>query len=824
MITLYNANQISANSGDAVVKAAAFGSIYTTYLPLSKFAACSTLGNATAIRWPGGSLAEESLVKYSLRNADIYAEANPGDLGYDPTNQKGLTDAFALARATNSDFSMVLPTRRYMTDVQTGVQDVKDFLIKLLHGGFGQLPAHLTLEIGNESSWLGWDHGVFTKGAGSYGYIANAFLEVIRTTLADSTINPNHIDINVAVQMGTTTGGGQSAVFSQITAENLRTVDYFVRHSALVSNDDASSATNPNGYNFAYEEAILANVRKYWTEAWGGKAPEMKIYDSAWNVGGSGTLSEVAGKTEYDLGVRQSSAVIEIFSQMIASGTDACAVWGAQNVASSLFGVNGTTLSYGGEAFRLMAESLTGTNLVSGKVANGQWTHTGSNYDVIAYQDDSKVVLFVTAGDIANQGLNVSIDLSGFGQFSYAWSESISAPDNGADPLDPANSFDAQTQKFTTVLDSTTGGQSLSVSLTSDYEVVRVIAAKAAPGVGALTLFGSEACDHLWGGNGADCIEGNGGADSLEGGGGNDTIFGGEGADTLRGNQGNDLIYGVAGSNSIWGGMGTDTIQGGTGNDTIYGGDAGANQMFGNDGSDRIYGGTGNERIDGGSGNDSLYGGSGADTIYAGSGNDFVNGDDGNDFVYGNYGDNQLNGNNGNDRIYGGTGNERIDGGSGDDSLYGGIGADTIYAGSGNDVINSDDGNDLVYGGSGANRINLGAGNDSFIAGTGKDIVAGSVGADEFIYNSVAQIGFGTERDVITDFVHGTDHINLRALHAQFNTNGGLTGGGTASFYYSAPAGAAVGLLIGDGDGNGVADWTLELTGAPVVTASDLYL
>lgn len=761
MIKIYNANQISANSGDAVVKAAAFGSIYTTFIPMSKFAACSTLGNATAIRWPGGSLAEESLVKYSLRNADIYAEANPGDVGYDPTNQKGLTDAFALARATNSDFSMILPTRRYMTDVQTGVQDVKDFLIKLLSGGFGQLPAHLTLEIGNESSWLGWDRGVFTKGVGSYGYIANAFLDIIRTTLADRTINPNQINIDVAIQMGTTTGGGQSSIFSQITQENLRTVDYFVRHSALVSNDENQSAANPDGYNFAYEEAILANVRKYWTEAWGGKAPEMKIYDSAWNVGGSGTLSEVAGKAEFDLGVRQGPAVIEIFSQMIASGTDACAVWGAQNVASSLFGVTGTSLSYGGEAFRLMAESLTGTTLVSGKIVDGQWTSTGSNYDVIAYQDDSKVVIFVTAGDIADQGMSVNIDLSGFGDFSYAWCESITAPANGEDPLDPANAFDAETEKFTTALLNGPTGQSLSVALTADYEVIRVIIAKAAPGNGSLTLFGSEAGDHLWGGNGADCLEGNGGADSLEGGGGNDTIIGGEGMDTLRGSQGDDLIYGTAGCDRIWGGTGNDTIQGGSGSEIIYGGDAGANQLYGNGGNDQIYGGTGNERIDGGSGNDTIYGGSGADTIYAGSGND---------------------------------------------------------------SISADDGNDIVYCGYGSNYVNLGAGNDRFYAGTGKDIVLGGPGADEFVYNSAAHIGFGSARDVITGFVHGTDHINLRALNTNFNADGGLTGGGIASFYYSAPAGATAGLLIGDADGNGVADWTLEFTGAPVVTASDFYL
>lgn len=44
--------------------------------------------------------------------------------------------------------------------------------------------------------------------------------------------------------------------------------------------------------------------------------------------------------------------------------------------------------------------------------------------------------------------------------------------------------------------------------------------------------------------------------------------------------------------------------------------------------------------------------------------------------------------------------------------------------------------------------------------------------------------------------------------------------GGQASFFYF----AAGGLLIGDQNGNGAADWVLELAGAPTIGAGDFLL
>ncbi|MBL4919390.1 calcium-binding protein [Szabonella alba] len=376
-------------------------------------------------------------------------------------------------------------------------------------------------------------------------------------------------------------------------------------------------------------------------------------------------------------------------------------------------------------------------------------------------------------------------------------------------------------------------------------------------GSGTNQLFGNNGNDLIYAGSGGDFIGGGAGNDTIRGGDGADTIYGGLGNDDLAGGAGNDQIFGSAGSNIIWGGLGNDTVQGGTGSDTIHGGGSGTNQLFGNEGNDLIYAGSGGDFIGGGAGNDTLRGAAGADTIrgddgndviygglgnddlaggagndaifgdagsniiWGGLGNDTVQGGTGNDTVYGGgSGTNQLFGNDGNDLIFAGNGGDLIGGGAGNDIIRGGNGADTIYGGLGNDDLAGGAGNDVIFGSAGNNIIWGGLGNDTIHGGTGKDSINGGPGADTFVFASAAHIGIGGGRDVITGFASGEDQIDLTALNTTFNGTGGVLGGGQASFYYA----AAAGLLIGDQNGDGAADWVLELTGAPGVTAGDFLL
>jgi Ca2+-binding RTX toxin-like protein len=153
-------------------------------------------------------------------------------------------------------------------------------------------------------------------------------------------------------------------------------------------------------------------------------------------------------------------------------------------------------------------------------------------------------------------------------------------------------------------------------------------------------------------------------------------------------------------------------IYGSSGQDTLLG-DAGVNNIHGRGGNDLIYGdGLNGPRppifpeswpgpviranwIDGGAGNDTIHAGYGNDHVWGGSGNDLIHGYGvvaGNDpwrnaQARDSDGSDTLSGGGGHDTLMGGGGDDVLRGGKGDDALMGGVGADTITGGSGHDVF-----------------------------------------------------------------------------------------------------------------------------------------
>lgn len=164
-----------------------------------------------------------------------------------------------------------------------------------------------------------------------------------------------------------------------------------------------------------------------------------------------------------------------------------------------------------------------------------------------------------------------------------------------------------------------------------------------------------------------------------------------------------------------------------------------------------------------------------------------------------------------------GKGNDVIHGNDRANILDGGAGNDTILGGKGNDTIHGGDGRDLIDGGSGRDRLEGGGGRDTFD------------------YNAVSDTGAtsGT-RDRISDFTHGVDLIDLKSMDA----NGSSTGNGTFAFAhldgtdFSGTRGeliwyhlsTASTIIEGDVDGNGKADFQIELTGYKSLLASDFVL
>ncbi|MGO4724691.1 MULTISPECIES: calcium-binding protein [unclassified Inquilinus] len=376
--------------------------------------------------------------------------------------------------------------------------------------------------------------------------------------------------------------------------------------------------------------------------------------------------------------------------------------------------------------------------------------------------------------------------------------------------------------------------------------------------------------NQLYGGNGNDTIVAGGFNDTLDGGAGNDSLSCDTGSfytdeiNVLRGGAGADRIEGSGAKNDIAtysegivgvtvnlttgaasGGnaqgdvlIGIEHLIGSAGNDQLTG-SVDVNSLSGGAGNDILHGMDGNDRVDGGAGADALYGDFGSDTLTGGANADTLDGGIGNDSLLG--GDD-------NDILRGGIGADRLDGGAGTDSVMytESTAAVTINlasgAGSGGtaqgdvlvaiETVYGSSHNDTLVGNTAANGLVGGAGNDVLAGQGGKDTLIGGVGADRFYYGVLSDSPVGANADRITDFSHAqADRIDLHGIDA----NTGVAGDqafhfiGSGAFTHHAgelreSVAGGVTTVSGDVNGDGVADFSVTLTGAITLQSGDFLL
>jgi D-alanyl-D-alanine carboxypeptidase len=191
--------------------------------------------------------------------------------------------------------------------------------------------------------------------------------------------------------------------------------------------------------------------------------------------------------------------------------------------------------------------------------------------------------------------------------------------------------------------------------------------------------------------------------------------------------------------------------------------------------------------------------------------------------------DNQVLGLGGNDKIWGGSGNDKLLGGDGNDSIFGRTGNDQLFGGNGNDRLHGGDGND---------RLDGGDGRDFMSGGKGRDFLTGGAGRDVFDFDSVCESGkTDSTRDVITDFAHRQDKIDLSGIdansqrrgdqHFNFIGDAAFSGkSGQLHFYLLDEAGTASDRTIIEGDINGdlKADFQIEVSGLHHFVCGDFIL
>ncbi|WP_050532836.1 calcium-binding protein [Pseudaestuariivita atlantica] len=279
---------------------------------------------------------------------------------------------------------------------------------------------------------------------------------------------------------------------------------------------------------------------------------------------------------------------------------------------------------------------------------------------------------------------------------------------------------------------------------------------------------GTENADNLDGGAMDEVVLALAGNDVVNGFGGNDQVVAGDGDDTVMAGDGNDTVQGGGGANELDGGLGVDLLDFSDVTGRAFA-DLGVDQTgqgflrffeFGQAAGD-LY--SNFENVTGGGFADNLRGDAAA---------------------------NQLSGEGSSDRLYGRDGFDTIDGGPGADAIYGGLGFD------------------LLTGGSDEGR------------------------RDRYIYFSAAESGVGVaNRDIITDFVPGEDRIELSRIDAdisqgfkqRFDFIGDTAFSGTGGeLRYEHVDGVTV--VQADRDGDGAADFEIELFGTLVLTESDFLI
>ena len=176
------------------------------------------------------------------------------------------------------------------------------------------------------------------------------------------------------------------------------------------------------------------------------------------------------------------------------------------------------------------------------------------------------------------------------------------------------------------------------------------------------------------------------------------------------------------------------------------------------------------------------------------------------------------------------------------DTVNGSTSSDKFLFGlAGNDTINGLAGADTLMGGAGNDKLDGGADSDILIGGAGKDTMIGGTGIvkDTFDFNKVTDTStLASTRDIITDFVHLVDKIDLATLDANIGT---ATVNDKFTFLGSVPFNNVAGTIVyqqenlagtindktivmGDNNGDGVADFHIQLTGLINLSAVDFIL
>ncbi len=255
-------------------------------------------------------------------------------------------------------------------------------------------------------------------------------------------------------------------------------------------------------------------------------------------------------------------------------------------------------------------------------------------------------------------------------------------------------------------------------------------------------------------------------------------------------------------------------------------------------------------------GDDMVEGTNFSDTLRAGAGDDLVEGLNGNDWIDGGRGGDDMYGDAGHDVYVVDNVRDRVFETTTASSLVDSGGVDLVrssvsftlgrfvedltltgtlaISGTGNTATNYLTGNsagNALRGMGGNDVLRGGGGNDVITGGLGRDVLTGGTGSDIFDFNLATESGpLGTGRDTISDFLRGTDRIDLSTIDANSGNGSGSNEAfsgfisATSSFTQAGQLKFSGGVLYGNTDTDADAEFAVAVTGVSGLGTTDLLL
>lgn len=403
----------------------------------------------THLRYPGGTITE---TQFDLRDPDSSFQNTNLVTGaaINNSNQHQLTplsDFLTAAASAGSHVTIVVPTVRYLDDIQAGgaarsavEAEVKAFIANLMARPEARWVE--MLEIGNEYYAMGLTPA-------EYGQIANVFIQWVAEALEAA---PG-ADPDIALQLSQRGRQPQETrdILAQLSPAARAEVDAAIIHNYRPTPWEEASTTAAKFALVDEAERILGR--------------ELDIVLSEWNVGNASAND----------GLLQGAGLLEMFHQHARAGVDLAHVWPLLENNSTRLAADvedpdrAADLMIGGEIFRQLSVSARGGQVVdidSHAQLDGDATPDALIHAYASGTDGGAVVFLSSLEGSAQE---ITLDLSDLGALTTGPEVLYITRTGVADGVDPT-SAGAQpvTHAYATAADN-----SLTVTL-APYEILRL--------------------------------------------------------------------------------------------------------------------------------------------------------------------------------------------------------------------------------------------------------------------------------------------------------------------------------------------------------------